>query len=70
MSIMEICMKCLMQEDNPAGILRTENVRKDIENTEILEQTNEIATGGTTQRSEWFVVVARREKRRHSATAI
>jgi hypothetical protein len=36
-----------MQGDNPAGILRKEDVTKDIENTEILVQTNEIATGGT-----------------------
>lgn len=46
----EIGMNCLMQGDNPAGILRKEDVRKDIENTEILVQTNEIATGGTSNR--------------------
>jgi hypothetical protein len=44
---MEIGMNHLMQGDKPVGILRTEDLRKDIEKTEILEQTNEIATGGT-----------------------
>jgi hypothetical protein len=44
----EIDMKCLMQGNNPAGILRKQDVTKDIENTEIVTQTNGIATGGTT----------------------
>jgi hypothetical protein len=33
--------------ENPAGILRKQDVTKDIENTEILTRTNGIAAGGT-----------------------
>lgn len=43
----EIGMNRLMQGDNPAGMLKKEDVTKDTENTKIIVQANEIATRGT-----------------------